>query len=67
MNSEVQKTYDKLNPFNARSSNRIKGYSADPKLLNEEGTVYAGEWKNYLPHGKGIMYFSDGSVYEGIF
>lgn len=20
-----------------------------------------------MPHGKGIMYFSDGSVYEGIF
>lgn len=67
LNKEVHEVYENLNPYNSRSSNRIKGVVGDPKLLNEAGTVYAGEWKDCMPHGKGVMYFSDGSIYEGIF
>ncbi len=56
-----------MTPFYPKSGDRIKGVPGDPKLLNAEGTVYAGEWKDCMPHGKGVMYFSDGSLYEGIF
>ena len=38
-----------------------------PKIVNEDGTIYVGEWKNFFPHGKGRMYFSDGSLFSGVF
>lgn len=50
-----------------KSQHFERGKPSEPKLINEEGTVYAGEWKSFMLHGKGTMYFSDGSVYEGLF
>ena len=32
-----------------------------------DGSVYKGEWKRGIQHGKGRMVFSDGTVKEGYF
>ena len=29
------------------------------------GDTYNGQWQDDVMHGKGIMYYKDGSVYEG--
>jgi hypothetical protein len=55
-----------LTPYQVKSPHQIIGIYSQPKKINE-GSVYVGEWSNSLPHGKGIMYFSDGSLYEGMF
>ena len=36
----------------------------DPHEL-ENGSIYIGQWKNGLRHGKGKQIWTDGSVYEG--
>lgn len=28
-------------------------------------SIYKGEWANNNPHGKGVRYYADGSIYEG--
>ena len=38
------------------------------KYINEDGTYYIGQFKNYLPNGKGIEYYKNRSIrYEGDF
>lgn len=29
------------------------------------GDIYNGQWQSDTMHGKGVMYYRDGSVYEG--
>jgi hypothetical protein len=35
--------------------------------LNKEGLVYNGEWANGIPHGKGELFYPNGSYYIGYF
>lgn len=35
-----------------------------PHLLNN-GSIYIGQWKEGLQHGKGVSFYPDGSIYEG--
>lgn len=64
---EVEETRKQLRPFQPKSFDRPEGTPSSPKRLNDFETIYHGEWKNMQPHGLGIMYFSDGSIYQGIF
>ena len=36
------------------------------KYIDESGEYYIGEFKNSLFHGKGILYYKNGSKYQGI-
>jgi hypothetical protein len=67
LNTAVRETFDLLTPYEIKEKSRIQGTPAGPKLIPDSNIVYEGEWKNCLPHGKGAMYFPDGSLYEGVF
>ena len=32
-----------------------------------DGSIYKGEWRRGIQHGKGVMTFSDGTIKEGYF
>jgi len=36
-------------------------------LENRRGDVYTGEWRNGIRWGKGVMFWKEGTVYEGTF
>ena len=45
-----------------------KGKYINEKYIWEDGKYYLGEFKNHLPNGKGIKYYSNGNInYEGDF
>ena len=47
---------------------RNKGKYENGKYIWEDGKYYKGEFKNNLPEGKGIKYYSNGNIlYEGDF
>jgi hypothetical protein len=35
--------------------------------INEKDVYYQGEWNKQLPHGKGKIYYLNGSYFEGYF
>jgi len=44
------------------------GRDENGKYIYEDGKYYIGQWKNDLPYGKGIKYYSNGNIlYEGDF
>lgn len=61
LNSEAGEFRAK-NPYKAPS-----GQKNDPRHLNEHGLIYVGEWLHGLPHGKGELYYPNGSYYVGYF
>lgn len=67
LNPKVSSIDIKFSSFEEKTSKYEHGIEREPRVVNSDGTVYAGEWKNNLPHGKGKMYFTDGSYYNGYF
>ena len=55
------KDNDQLNLSTNRSNRYFK------EVVQDDGSVYIGEWNNDLKEGKGILTFQDGSKYEGYF
>ena len=43
------------------------GNNHEPKYINSQDLIYHGEWMNGIPHGKGELYYPDGSYYVGYF
>lgn len=37
------------------------------KLINSEGDIYQGQWRNGLMHGNFKITFNSGNVFEGEF
>ena len=57
---------DEAGSFSAKNAmNTPSGTASDPRALNDDGMVYFGEWHHGYPHGKGEMYFPNGSYYTG--
>lgn len=56
----------KLGPckFKSPEDNSLPSYG--PYEYND-GRVHIGQWKNGLPHGRGKIYFPNGSLFEGEF
>ena len=47
---------------------RDKGKYIDGKYIWEDNKYYIGEFKNNIPNGKGIKYYSNGNIlYDGYF
>jgi hypothetical protein len=45
----------------------LEGVELPTYYIIKNDVFYLGQWKNRLPHGKGKIYFKNGSYFEGIF
>lgn len=62
---DIQSRRKKLGILKYDGDNR--GVQLEPYRYVDSGIIYFGQWLNGMPHGRGIIYFPDGSVFEGGF
>ena len=60
--------YPAINIIKEEILKRINGKYLDGKYIYDDGKYYIGEFKNYIPNGKGIKYYKNGNIlYDGDF
>lgn len=66
LNPKTKEMLEKLGPFDYDKFN-IPEYGGDEigPIQMENDTVYVGQLKNNLKHGRGKLFWPDGSIYEG--
>ena len=60
----VEKTHRNLPQFRTKSLYE-RGTESEPRKVDQNGTIYYGEWKNNKANGKGKYHHFGGMIYEG--
>ena len=63
----AEKSVSDLHASAIRQSASAAELEEKGETKQQDGSVYKGQWKGQLKHGKGVLTYPDGAVYEGSF